>query len=250
MDTVFNIKRFGNLFKREFTYTWKTFLYVITGLIVYFIAAKLLDSMWQFQLMNLLPIIGIALTICGVSFINKNLNNTNFIPFLTTPASNFEKWLLIWTKSTLIMPILIISTILLLSYISPIQLADRLMTTKYILEKILALFTFQSIFFLGYIYFRERALVKSAIAITVLFLLVYLISKVIIKQFYPEIIGVRESLDIFSILNFDGFYMRETGSYVETGTTTIYEICSWIIKLIFPFGLWALSYIRFREKEI
>ncbi|MFV0537035.1 MAG: hypothetical protein ACK5M3_06625 [Dysgonomonas sp.] len=127
---------------------------------------------------------------------------------------------------------------------------DKLLEIEYVKEKILALFTFQSIFFLGYIYFRERALVKSAIAITILFLLVYLISKVIIKQFYPEIIGVRESLDVFSILNFNGFYLRETGSYIETGTTIIYEICSWIIKLIFPFGLWALSYIKFREKEI
>ncbi len=250
MYAVFNIKRVGNIFKRELTYTWKTFLYIVAGLTVYFIAAKLLDSMWQFQLMNLLPIIGIALIICGAPFINKNLNNANFTPFLTTPASNFEKWLLIWTKSTLIMPVLIIGTIVILNYISPVHIVDKLIETQYIKEKIMALFTFQSIFFLGYIYFRERALVKSAIAITVLFLLVYLISKVIIKQFYPEIIGVRESLDIFSILNFDGFYLRETSSYIETGTTTIYEICSWIIKLIFPFGLWGLSYIRFREKEI
>lgn len=250
MNAVFNIKRFGNLFQREVTYTWKTFLYIVTGLVVYFIAAKLLDSMWQFQLMHLLPIIGVALIICGAPFINKNLNNANFIPFLTTPASNFEKWFLIWAKSALIMPILIIGTILLLSYISPIQSADRLMSTDHIKEKLLALFTFQSVFFLGYIYFRERALVKSAIAIAVLFLLVYLVSKLIIKQFYPEIIGVRGSLDIFSILNFDGFYLRETGNYIETGTTIIYEICSWIIKLIFPFGLWALSYIKFREKEI
>ncbi|MFV0538918.1 MAG: hypothetical protein ACK5M3_16365 [Dysgonomonas sp.] len=116
MNAVFNIKRFGNLSKREITYTWKTFLYIVAGLIVYFITAKLLDSMWQIQLMNLLPIIGIALIICGAPFINKNLNNANFIPFLTTPASNFEKWLLVWTKSALIMPALIIGTIVILNY--------------------------------------------------------------------------------------------------------------------------------------
>lgn len=250
MDAIFNIKRFGNLLAREFAYTWKTFLYIVMGLIVYFIAGKLLDSMWQFQLMSLLPIIAIALIICGAPFINKNLNKANFVPFLTTPASNFEKWLLIWAKSVLIMPILIIGTILLLNQISSIQTVDRIFDTKHIFNKIHFLLAFQSVFFLGYIYFKERVLVKAAIALTVLFMLAYLISKLIIGQFYPEILEVKKTMDIFYILNFDGFYQRATGSYIEMGTTVIYDVCSWIIKLIFPLGLWFLSYLKLREREI
>lgn len=250
MDAVFNIKRFSNLFRREFTYTWKTFLYIVTGLVVYFTAAKLLDATWQFQLMSLLPIIGFALIICGTPFINKNLNKANSVPFLTTPASSFEKWLLIWVKSVLITPILVIGTILLLNQISPIHALKQIIDTKYITERIHFLFAFQSVFFLGYIYFKERVLVKAAIAITMLFMLAYLISKFIISQFYPEIIEVEDSLNIFSILDFNGFYHRASSSYIETETTTVYKICLWIIKLIFPLGLWVLSYIKLREREI
>lgn len=250
MDTVFNIKRFVNLLKREFTYIWKTLLYIVVGLIIYYIAAKLLDSMWQFQLMSLLPMIAIAFVICGTPFINKNLNKANFTPFLTIPTSNFERWLLLWAKSVLIMPILIIGTILLLNQISPIHALDRIIDTNHILDKIHVLLAFQSVFFLGYIYFKERTLVKSAVAMTIAFMLIYFISKVVISQFYPEILEVKRTMDIFYILNFDGFYQQATVSYVETGTTAIYEICSWIIKLIFPLGLWILSYIRIREREI
>lgn len=250
MDAIFNIKRFGNLLRREFTYTWKTFLYLVTGLVVYFTAAKLLDATWQFHLMYLLPIIGFGLIICGTPFINKNLNKANSVPFLTTPASGFEKWLLIWGKSALITPVLVIGTILLLDQISPIGSLEQITGTKYITERIHFLFAFQSVFFLGYIYFKERVLVKATIAITVLFMLAYFISKVIIRQFYPEITGVVDSLNIFYILDFSGFYNQATHSYTETGNTAIYRTCLWIIKLIFPLGLWVLSYIKLREREI
>jgi hypothetical protein len=223
---------------------------MVTGLVVYFTAAKLLDATWQFRLISLLPIMGFALIICGISFINKNLNRANSVPFLTTPASSFEKWLLIWSKTVLITPILVLGTILLLNQISPIHTIKEIFDPQYITEKIHFMFALQSVFFLGYIYFKERVLVKAAIAITMLFILAYLISKVIISQFYPEITGVVNSLNLFSILDFHGFYQPTTLSYIETGNTTVYRICLWIIKLIFPLGLWVLSYIKLREREI
>ncbi|GAB6007973.1 hypothetical protein [Dysgonomonas reticulitermitis] len=250
MDAIFNIKCFGNLLRREFTYTWKTFLYIVTGLVVYFIVAKLLDSTWEFKFTNFLPIFGLGLIVCGVPFINKNLNKANSVSFLSTPASNFEKWLLMWCKSVVITPILVIGTILLLDQISPIQTLDEIISTDYIPERIHFIYAFQSVFFFGYIYFKERSLVKSGIIIPVLFMLAYILSKVIISQFYPEIIGVVDSLNIFEILNFNGFYQQTTDSFIETGTTVAYYICLWIIKLIFPLGLWVLSYIKLREREI
>ncbi|MDR1707059.1 MAG: hypothetical protein LBR46_03560 [Prevotella sp.] len=252
MDAVFNIKRFGNLLKREFTYSWKIFLYIVTGLVAYFIVAKLLDSIWLFKLMNLLLVIGIAIIICGTSLINKNLNKNNFNAFFTVPASNFEKWLLLWVKSVLIMPILVIATITLLNLILPSFPLNEIFSNEIGLKGIYFTFFCQSLFFFGYIYFRKRSLVNTAIAVTVLFILIYFISKLIINQIYPEVTPIHDNLSIIEILNFDGFYNHTVARnhYVVTGTTTIYEICSWIIKLIFPFGLWALSYIRFREKEI
>jgi len=248
MDAVFNIKRFGNLIRRETLYSWKVFLYIVLGLVAYFVMAKLLDSMWQLQVIALLPPAGIAFVICGTPFINKNLNKVNFIPFLTIPASNFEKWLLLWIKSVIIMPILVIGTIYLLNYISPTLIIDRMFEGR-ISQQIYAVLVCQSIFFLGYTYFKERALVKSIIAIVVLFIFINLISRLIISQFYPEIASVRNSFDILYILNYDGFYDRVAKTYIETGTTTIYQVCLWIVKLIFPLGLWIVSYFRLRETE-
>ncbi len=250
MDAVFNIKRFGNLFKREFTYTWKIFFYIVAGLVVYFIAAKLLDSTWEFKFSNFLPIFGLGLIVCGAPFINKNLSKANSVSFLSTPASTFEKWLLLWCKSAVITPVLVVGTILLLDQISPIRTLGEIISTDYIPVRIHFIYAFQSIFFLGYIYFKERTLVKSGIVIPILFTFAYMVSKVIISQFYPEIIKVNDSLNMFSILAFNGFYQQTTDTFVETGTTIAYDICLWVIKLIFPVGLWVLSYIKLREREI
>jgi hypothetical protein len=195
-------------------------------------------------------VIGIALVVCGTPFINKNLDKTNFNSFFTIPASNFERWLLLWAKSVLIMPILVAGTIFLLNWISPSLAVDKIISTGHIAERIYVLLAYQSIFFSGYIYFRERSFIKSAMAIATLFIFIYFISKLIISQFYPEVAKVHESLDIMNILNFDGFYDRVTKNYVETGTTTTYEVCLWIVRLIFPVGLWVVSYIRLRETEI
>lgn len=242
MDTVFNIKRFGSFAKRELTYSWKTYVYVILGVIAYYILAQLMDSIWQMNLTILLPALAVILITCAIPLMDKNMNKANFIPFFTTPISTFERWLLLWLKAVIIMPILVIATIFLLHQISPMTWLELATTntnnTKEIWANIHGVLAWQSIFFFGYIYFRKRALIKIIIAITVFIVLVNLLSNVINSQFYPEIAEMKKSIDITHIFH---FYMK---------TTIIYDICQWTIKLIFPFGLWIASYFRLRETDI
>lgn len=250
MNAVFNLKRFVYLAKREVIYSWKVFLYLIAGFIVYFILAQLLDNIWDTNLLNVIPIAALAIMICGTSLVDKNLSKTNAKSFFTIPVSNFERWLILWLKAIIVMPVLLVSVVYLLDAITPIQSLKYVVDINYLTERIQFLLAFQSVFFLGYIYFRKRSLVKAGIAFAILIILIHLISKLVISQLYPEVYATKESFNLMYILAFDGFYNWNTHSYTAITTSAIYDICLWIIKLIFPFGLWFVSYIRLRETEI
>ncbi|MDR1091596.1 MAG: hypothetical protein LBL79_11015 [Prevotella sp.] len=259
MDAVFNIKRFGDLMKKEIAYSWKTYSYILLGMIAYYIIAKLIDTIWQINLIVVFPALVILLMVCVIPVIDRNMNKANFIPFLTSPVSTFERWTMLWAKSVLIMPILIIATLLLLDEVSPMLPIDKLYkgkSTEQIVTVIHSFLAFQSIFFFGYIYFKKRAVIKTILAITAFALLASLISNIILSsRLYPEIAGdtlLKNSINLIEILEFNGFYRSVSGNhiFVSTGTTAVYDACLWVFRLIFPFGLWVLSYIRLREREI
>jgi hypothetical protein len=245
--------------KKEIAYSWKTYSYILLGITAYYIIAKLTDTIWHINLTFLLMPLIIVLVSCAIPVIDRNLNRADSIPFFTTPASTFERWMMLWMKTVIIMPALVIAVIFLLHQVSPIPLIDQMLKVKNtgeILTVVHSILAWQSIFFFGYIYFKKRPLIKIIIAITVFALLASLISNIILSsQLYPEIAGntlLKSSINLIEIFEFNGFYRSDSGVYifVSTGTTAIYDACLWVFRLIFPFGLWALSYIRLRETEI
>lgn len=253
MDTIFNITRFIDLIKREAIASWRQYAYMILGIVAYFIIALLVDKMWGVQMLRMLPAIYIIIIILSALFIDRNLNKENSMFYFTLPTSTFERFLTLWIKCVIVVPALMLGIALLLHSISSTLGVNTYSTPLDWTKSWHEIFILQSLFLAGYIYFRKHALIKTLVIITAFFILVTLLSKVIIFNFYPEIAQIKNSMDISLVFNYHGSYnVRDGESYkkIITRITPVYEAARYVLKAIFPLGIWVLSYFKMRETEI
>ncbi|MDR0823491.1 MAG: hypothetical protein LBN74_00225 [Prevotella sp.] len=242
MDKIFNINRFWNLAKKETVTYRKQYLFLICGLLAYYIIATVISNKFGSEMLKVIPAIYCSLIACVAPFWDKSRNDANIIFYLSTPVSTFERFLVMWIKSVIIMPLLIIGVSSFLNLVSTVfSLAESVSFASYIksFRSIFYLLSTQSIFLFGYIYFRKRAALKTLIAIAAFFIVFTFFSKLIITQFYPEISPLQNIINPIFVLGFN----------VET-TSLVYGIAKSVIMIIFPVGVWILSYFRLKETEI
>lgn len=249
MNTVFNITRFGNLMKKEAIASWRFYLYIILGVIAFFIMAIILEEKWPLLKISIPPLY-MLFVICVAPMIDRNMSVQNVSFYLSLPVSKFERWLLLWLKAVIILPLILTILVYIFNEISPIIGIGNL-NGKGILKKIYMILSLQSIFFFAFIYSRKR--IVPIIALVAFLILIYAVSNIIINTFYPEISTVKSGMDPFYIWDFDGYYYKETanGKYHlnKLETTMIYDTAKYVVKAIFPLGMWVLSYIRLKETE-
>ncbi len=256
MDKVFNINRFWKLVKKETALYHKQYLFIICGLLAYFIIAVLVYSLYNDRvLLQFMPVIYVVMIVCVSPFLDKNLNESNISFYLSTPASSFERFLAMWCKNVIVFPLIIFIISCLLDAITSVVLNEDYVTLNFVdsFSTIHFLFAVQSIFMFGYVYFKKKAFVKTLIAITVMFILVISISQIMVTQFYPEILKLKNNMHIMPNYNGQGiglFFSR--GFFEATGLSIplAYDISRGIIQLVFPIGVWVLSYFKLRETEI
>lgn len=256
MDKVFNINRFWKLVKKETALCHKQYLFIICGLLAYFIIAVLVHSLYNNRiLLEFMPFIYVVMIICVSPFLDKNLSESNISFYLSTPASSFERFLVMWGKNVIIFPLIIFIVSYLLDAITSVVLKEDYATLSFVdsFSGIHFLFAVQSVFIFGYVYFKKKAFVKTLIAITVMFIMVISISQIMITQFYPEVLELKNNMNLLPNYNGQGIGIIFNRSFLERAGLSIplaYDIARGIIQLVFPIGVWVLSYFKLRETEI
>lgn len=252
MSAVLNIERFWNLQKREFAMYWKQYLFIICGIAAYYTIATVWESIDTGWLWNMLPPVYVAIIICSISF-DKNLSDANSTFYFTLPVSTFERFLGLWIKYIVIIPLLVFGASVCLDFISSLFVSTTHPVVKFSdWWDYHMLYAAQSVFLFGYACLKKRSFVKTLSLIAVFFIFIIIVSKIIISQFYPDVSYIRSSMDPISILSFDGYWIPEGDSsrFVTTKTTMLYDVTKYILAAIFPLGMWILTYFKLRETEV
>lgn len=253
MDTVFNMHRFANLIKREFVLYNKSYIFLICGVAAYYVIAMLMDSVYSSQMLQVMPVVYFVLIIYVAPFLDKSLEDSNAVFSFSLPASTFERFLILWTKCVIVMPLLVLITSSFLDFVSSFFLETKPFLSEIdSLRSLHLLFAIQSLFFFGYVYFKKKAFVKTVMAIAIFFIVIVVVSKIIITQFHPEISHIRNSMDPLFVYDYSGYSIFADKSFtrVDTGTTILFDIAKYIIMTLFPLGMWVLSFFKLRETEI
>jgi hypothetical protein len=159
---------------------------------------------------------------------------------------------MMWGKNVIVFPLVIFIISYILSFISSVTFDKEYGSLSLFigsLSNLYTLFAIQSVFMFGYIYFRKRAFIKTLIAMAIFLTVAISISQIIITQFYQELLQLGEPLPNFQKGSYN---MLDRDSLERAGLTIpfAYDVARSIIILIFPFGMWMLSYFRLRETEI
>lgn len=243
MNNKFSLKRFCAL---EKYYAKETIIFcvilfsIITGtyiITLYLNVSENVDSA------PFVKRIGLLLFLFSPCIFERRMNSYNSILDFMLPSSVFEKYLHIWIKYYLISPIVIISSILLMFFITRTFLSEDIFTYKVMstlnfdYSFIWLTAVFQPVFFTGFFFFRKRFFLKSLFAS----IITVIISVTIISAmgyFIPENVEINNLLanPIYSIPLSEKFHLL-----IKIST---------FFPLLFVASLWVSSYILFKEKEI
>ncbi|WP_165040695.1 hypothetical protein [Dysgonomonas sp. ZJ709] len=236
MDAIFNIKRFINLEKRNIVADRMQYLYLIAASVaIYIISTVLFVATDSASLGDLIPILYMFVIIFAPCLLGKNISKNNSIFDFMLPASTFEKFLSLFLKYAFLIPFLCISILFILSGISSILPIEALNAhakdldlgseiSWYRIHKVLVV---QSIFFLGYFYFRRYAFAKVCLALILFSLVLAIVFGSVVALYGPEHGMLKYKFSL--------------------GVSDKWDIMSGVVL---PIGMWVISFFKLRETEI
>lgn len=257
MNEVFNINRFAKFGKRYVeTHLEKYFFtlliiggYTIIGITLYTLGPKALLPISFFILSSIVPLtfITIALTPC---FFEKNRNKGNELFDYILPASTFEKFLTKLINYTIIIPILAFGTVYFVTSISELIFNESAAKFIHKIDSfssddskriIYVTLIVQSIYWVGFNYFKRYSFFKTTLVMMGLFLTLILIDKLVI-------ICIFENLKAYDIA-MRSLPIEENINLAIRNTNKIREYIH-ITRTLLPIGLWIISFFKIRETEI
>lgn len=259
MNAIFNINRFLNVEKRNLFLSYKHLMYIVLGLVSAHILSLLLYINSDESLYFLIHGAIVFFIVTAPCLIEKNSSKINGVFDFILPGSTFEKFFSIWIKYIVFIPGLIYLTLFILHLIgglipiAEVQEHARGMTPikSFSLANIYSMLGFQSVFIAGYFYFRRYAFAKTALILLIAFVVFMFISIIVGVLFFS---GQDIVYDMDMQGNSESFHMGyKLGSSVNgTGLADniIIKTCDTIIGIVFPIGLWIVSYFKLRETEI
>lgn len=181
--------------------------------------------------------------------LETNLTKRNSTLYILLPASVFEKFLHIWIKYLLLLPvfcallILCIKGMFSLTDITYLNIFSRDIAS-YITSKdyIVTFSILQATFFIGYFGFKRQLLLKS-LAISVAIFSICLGIVLLIITLMPE----KAS---------EGYWVDNLGTWphtnypLSTTTLAIVNFCNYAAPICFVLGSWISSYFLLKEKQL
>ena len=252
MKDIFSFKRFTLLERYKLPETLLHslfFIIIVTGIYfsLLFFDAYGWHGMYGYgSLVVLLTVLILAIAPC---LFENSLNKYNSVFDFTLPASTFEKFLQLYLKYVILIPVLCLGIIWLLnSVISSLEISglneftsvvSRIISIK---GELMVYIMLQPIYFTGYFLFRNRVLIKSIV--TSIFLSVFV--SIIMNEMSHYLMPGNHGIKIDNVLSFSPVFSFPLSESSEI----ILRICNYGGPIIYLLGLWITSYFLLREKEI
>lgn len=263
MSNTFNLKRFGLLFKKTllekpmqmFGFTGLIFLFI---LIVYYIFKTFVNFQAAQNVSFLWGMVGGDFILASFVF-NYFSTSASGSSYLTLPVSNFEKWLSAVLIAGVLYPLIfmvfyrIMDAGFIAAYHNSLDPNGPFYKIRYEAVYLLSFndrlprmiypmfLVFSGMMLIGSLYFNKVALVKTALAVCILFLAIYGLNYLFARLLLSNID------DAFPFQHVGILVGKEVGS-VELPKNVhdpIWYFISWGLPVI----LWGVALIRLREKE-
>jgi len=263
MSNTFNLNRFGLLLKKTllekptqmFGFTGLIFLFI---LIVYYIVKTFVNFQVAQNISFLWGLVGGDFILASFVF-NYFSSSASGSSYLTLPVSNFEKWLCAVLIAAVLYPLvfLVFYRIMDAGFVAAyhnsldpngpfykirydlvylFSFTDRIPRIAYPMFLI-----FSGMMLIGSLYFNKVALVKTALAVCILFFGIYGLNYLFAKFMFNNLD------DAFPFQHVAILVGKEAGS-VEL-PKGVHDPIWYFINYGFPVILWGVSFIRLREKE-
>jgi len=274
MKNIFNGKRFIALLKKDAHDLHNQYLKLILIMACAFLVPFILlafseNSSFMDYAKIRYSISGVCLwgTILLAPFqLYKRYNHKIYgVNYFMLPASQAEKWLSMFFYCVIATPVVVILSITLIDLclypffpwgektlwitFSEVS-AYNYFNSKNFLEALILYFVFQSLLFLGNIWFQRAKIQKTVVAIIIL-----LFAHMIFILFLVKVFGVPgTSIDIngFGVISFNkAMNMSYNKAKNMLGFSEIWSIINMMISyLIAPIGLWVVSFMKMKEQQL
>lgn len=258
MNAIFNINRFLSLEKRNLFLSKMHYVYILGGLAALYLLSMLMKIWTGSSLSALVYIAAFMVIAAGPCFFEKSRSKHTGIFDFILPASTFEKYLSIWLKYVIIIPVLIYLLILILNLLTGLipvdavqQHAESMMIDDSVLSRraLFLIYATQATFLGGYFYFKKYAFAKTSVLIMVATIFFMCIGIAIGAYFlsgesFTLSAGGSQEVEAYNFSYDLGFKM---GAIMEN---SLIKAMDTIIDIVFILGMWIVCFFKLRETEI
>jgi len=260
MKNIFNGKRFLMLLKKEAydlrNQYLKLMLIVACIFLIVFISLLFSDNEAPYTVYNGIRIpISNLLLLGGMLFapfqLYKRYNHKIYgVNYFMLPASQTEKWLSMFFYCVIVTPVVLILSITLMDLFPYLfyPVAEKSLwfnnfkssmtnSTRTLFDALITVFVFQSILFLGNVWFKRAKVQKTILAI-----IIFMIAFIVFSAILVKTSGINTSKMLMS--NIYGL----TNVIDDSQTWKI--ISKTIYYLVAPIGLWIVSFMKMREQQL
>lgn len=258
MNNIFNLTRFGMLFKKHTVEHYKGYLMalgVLIGLLAITFGSATYKSKMPIAVQNQLVNYVIFLLLAGTIFTSNVFTNLGdkrkTIATLTLPASIFEKYMVGWLYSYLIFQLIFTLFFYLLVFIfsnlgnwpaSAVHYLDLFDPQQRVFWVFPAYAVLHAIVLYGAIYFKKMHFIKTAFAFFIIGLILWVLNnKVLQLMIHHEISGNPP---------FTGVSFGDGHSYYNVDISDAHYTWTAILFMVLTIIFWVASYFRLKEKQV
>lgn len=246
MNPTFDINRFAKLQKRNFFISKKYLIYLalsLSGLLCVLALAEAL-GLGRFFLV-IYPACYAVIVFCPAFFDNKTNRSDSIFEFLL-PVSAFERFLIMITNYVIIIPLLCFATIFVTLFILGLIPVDSIKTFTKVLSldmsfmKYLKLLAAQSFVVVCSMYFKKNILVKTIMTF---------IGSLFLLQIIAAVVSMIMLKDYMNVQSSDVNFVFSKAMILNQADQSVVRYMKYLF-MAFPLGMWLVSFLKLREKEI
>lgn len=258
MNAVFNVERYLKLEKRNLFFSKMHYTYILGGLIALYLLSMLTKILADASLSALIYLVAFVVIVAGPCLFEKSRNKHSSIFDFILPASTFEKFLSIWLKYVVIIPLSIFLLFFILNTITGFIAVDAIKEHAHSMslnqltggtKAFFFVFGTQAAFLGGYFYFRRYAFAKTSVLLLLIMIVIVILGIFVGAYFFK---GQELSFNLNSNMSnnsYDmGYNMGMTiSSFINDRLLKTLDI---IIDTVFVVGMWIVCFFKLRETEI
>lgn len=262
MNSVFDINRFLKLEKRNLFFSKMQYLYIMVGFTGMYLFSVLLKIWANFSLSGFIYAGMFIVIMCGPCLFEKSRSKYSGVFDFILPVSTFEKYLSIWLRYMVLIPVLLYLLLLILNFITGLISMEAVQEHAKAMDIALSpsvgkafaiILSIQATYLAGYFYFKRYAFAKTSILILFIGVSFMVIGTIIGSYYFSGesmsfTFGAGNETESFQG-NYDaGYTMGYTlASILEDPLLSFMDN---VISTVYIVGMWIVCFFKLRETEI